>query len=140
MTDSSPLNDQDAKKPNPKGGAPKGNKNALHHGALPHNTNAVKHGFYSRWFTRQENQRLGRDFQGRLDDEEASLNILIYRIFASMHVEEMNHDKYVAATRAVALAVGRIESIHRSRKAIYDNETTIDKALDELKYIPPEED
>ena len=42
--------------------------------------------------------------------------------------------------RSIALAIGRIESLHRSRKVIYDNQTTLDKALDELKYIPVEED
>jgi hypothetical protein len=52
----------------------------------------------------------------------------------------MTFDIILAASRAVSLAVGRIESIHRSRKAIYDNQTTIDKAMEELKYIPFEED
>jgi hypothetical protein len=114
--------------------------NALHHGAPRGNTNAAKHGFYSHWFTRQEHKRLDRDIQGELNDEETGLNILIDRIFASMHDEKMNHDKYVVAARAVALAVGRIESIHRSRKAIYDNQTTLEKVWEELKYIPFEED
>jgi hypothetical protein len=123
-----------------KGGAPLGNTNALNHGAPRGNKNAAKHGFYSHWFTRQEHKRLDHDILGELDDEETSLTILIDRIFSSMSGEEMTHDKYVAATRAVALAVGRIESIHRSRKAIYDNQTTLDKALEELKYIPLEED
>ncbi len=116
------------------------NTNSLHHGAPRGNTNAAKHGFYSHWFTRQEHKRLDRDFLGQLDDEEASLNILIDRIFATMEDEKMDHDRYVVATRAVSLAVGRIESIHRSRKAIYDNQTTIDKAIEELKYIPVDED
>jgi hypothetical protein len=123
-----------------KRGAPKGNKNARHHGAPPGNNNATKHGLYSQWFTREEHTRLDRDIQGQLNDHEISLNILIDRIFATMNDEQMTHDKYVVATRAVALAVGRIESIHRSRKVIYDNQTTIEKALDELKYIDLEDD
>jgi len=52
----------------------------------------------------------------------------------------LTHDEYVVALRAVSLAIGRVESLHRSRKVIYDNQTTIEKALDELKYIPMEED
>ena len=128
-----------AEAPRKRGGQP-GNTNTLHHGAPRGNTNAAKHGFYSHWFTREEHKRLDRDIQGELNDEETSLNILIDRIFATMNDEKMTHDKVVVATRAVALAVGRIESIHRSRKAIYDNQTTLDKALDELKYIPFEED
>ena len=52
----------------------------------------------------------------------------------------MNHDRYIVALRAVSLALGRIESIHRSRKAIYDNTTSLDKVWEELKYLPVEED
>jgi hypothetical protein len=115
-------------------------ENPRRRGGQPGNRNAVKHGLYSHWFSPQEHRRLDRDILGQLDDEEIGLNILIDRIFATMAEEKMSHDKVVVATRAVALAVGRIESIHRSRKAIYDNQTTIAKALDELKYIPFEED
>jgi hypothetical protein len=125
--------------PRKRGGQP-ANTNSLRHGAPRGNTNAAKHGFYSHWFTRQEHARLDRDFLGQLDDEEAGLDILIDRIFASMENEKLDHDRVVVASRAVSLMVGRIESIHRSRKAIYDNQTTIDKAIEELKYIPVDED
>jgi len=125
--------------PRKRGGQP-GNTNSIDHGAPRGNTNAAKHGFYSHWFTRQENERLDRDIQGELDDEESSLKIMIDRIFATMKAEKMTHDKVVVAARAAALAVGRIESIHRSRKAIYDNQTTLEKVWEELKYIPFEED
>jgi hypothetical protein len=134
MTDSTPSS------PRHKGGAPRGNTNSLHHGAPRGNTNAARHGFYSHWFTNQEHKRLDRDFLGQLDDEEDALNILIDRIFASMENEKLDHDRVVVASRAVSLMVGRIESIHRSRKAIYDNQTTIDKAIEELKYIPVNEE
>jgi hypothetical protein len=109
-------------------------------GGQPGNKNALKHGFYSFWFTHQEKIRLDRDMLGRLEDEEKSLNITIDRIFAMMKEEKMTFDKALAASRAVSLAVGRIESIHRSRKVIYENQTTLDKVWEELKYIPFEED
>jgi uncharacterized protein YjcR len=109
-------------------------------GATPGNKNALKHGFYSHWFTLPEKKRLDRDMLGQLADEEKSLNIVIDRIFAEMKEEKMPMDKVLEIARAVSLAVGRIESIHRSRKAIYDNQTAIDKALEELKYIPVDED
>ncbi len=121
-------------------GAPKGNKNALGRGAPRGNKNASRHGLYSRWFTRQEHERLDRDMLGKLQDEENSLSIIIDRIYASMAEEEMNHDRYLAASRAVSLAVGRIESIHRTRRAIYENLTDMEKAAEELKYIPFEQD
>lgn len=109
-------------------------------GGQPGNNNALKHGFYSHSFTRLENERLDTGIKGELDDEEALLNVLIDRTFESTNMQEMSHDNYLMTLRAVALAVGRIESIHRSRKAIYETETSIEKALEELKYIPLEED
>jgi len=109
-------------------------------GGQPGNKNALKHGFYSFWFTHKEKLRLDKDILGKLDDEEKSLNIMIDRIFAAIEKEEMTLDQSLAASRAVSLAVGRIESIHRSRKTVYDNQTTLQKALEELKYIPFEED
>ncbi|MCX6033838.1 MAG: hypothetical protein NTV38_02505 [Chloroflexi bacterium] len=108
-------------------------------GAPLGNTNALKHGFYSHWFSRHEEKRLDRDLLGQLADEEISLNIVIDRIFAAMKEGILPEDKILEVARAVSLAVGRIESIHRSRKAIYENQTTIQKALDELKYIPVDE-
>jgi hypothetical protein len=78
---------------------------------------------------------------GELDDEENSLKIMLDRIFHSMHVDKtLTHDQKVVTSRGVALLSGRIESIHRSRKVVYDNQTALDKVWDELKFIPPEED
>jgi hypothetical protein len=128
MTDS-PLSPSDPPAETPRRrGAPLGNNNAL------------KHGLYSHWFTRSEKGRLDRDRLGQLDDEEKSLNIVIDRIFAAIKAGTLGEDKVLETARAVSLAVGRIESIHRSRKVIYDNQTTVEKALDELKYIPVDED
>ena len=134
------MTDTPPKTTRPKRGAPAGNKNAAQHGAPHGNSNATKHGLYSFWFTPEEHKRLDNDYLGQLDDEENSLNIVIDRIFAAMKEEKMTFDKVLAAARAVSLAVGRIESIHRSRKAIYDNQTSVEKAMEELKYIPFEED
>jgi hypothetical protein len=60
----------------------------LKRGGQPGNKNALKHGFYSYWFTHQENKRLDRDMLGQLDDEENSFNIIIDRIFAAMKEEK----------------------------------------------------
>ena len=109
-------------------------------GAPLGNTNALKHGFYSHSFTKLDLKRLENNVQGELRDEEELVRVLIDYTVNSMKDEKMNHDRYIVALRAVSLALGRIESIHRSRKAIYDNATTLEQALDELKYIPFEED
>ena len=135
MTDTPPQTTR------PKRGAPAGNKNAAQHGAPRGNSNAAKHGFYSHWFTQLEHKRLDEDSLGQLSDEEKSLTIIIDRIFAAMKDEQdMNFDKVLAAARAVSLMVGRIESIQRSRKAIYDNVTTVGEAMDECKRLPIAED
>ena len=126
--------------PNNRRGAPLGNKRAAGHGAPRGNRNAARHGFYSHSFTRREHERLDSDSLGKLEDEEIALRFLIDHIFTSSRSEEMGFDKFIIATRTVALAVGRIESIHRTRKAIYENLSAMEKAMDELKYIPVEQD
>jgi len=122
-----------------RGGQP-GNTNSLNHGAPAGNNNAIRHGFYSSAFTRPDQEHLENSVQGELNDEEECLRLLAYRVVASMSEADMDHDRYVLALRIICLAFGRIESIHRSRKFIYDKNTTLEKALEELKYLPLEED
>jgi hypothetical protein len=121
-----------------RGGQP-GNANSLAHGAPPGNNNAVKHGFYSSAFTRAEKKRLEEEFQGELNDEEECLRLTVRRFIDSMGDEKMYY-KYLLAIRAICLAFGRIESLHRTRRVIYDKQTTLDQVWEELKLIPPEED
>jgi hypothetical protein len=109
-------------------------------GAQPGNNNALKHGFYSHTFTDSEIDRLDNSIVGEFKDEEALMRSLISRSAEAMKNGEMTYYDYIVALRAVVLAVGRIESLHRTRKAIYEKQTTLDEALDELKYIPWEED
>jgi len=120
-------------------GAPLGNQNALHHGVPKGNTNALKHGFYSHSFTRPEKERLDRGYLGELNDEEQLLHTLIARTVESMK-DAMTHEENVVILRAVSLAVGRIESLHRSRKAVYSNQATLDKIWKELNFTPLEVD
>jgi hypothetical protein len=126
--------------PPPRRGAPRGNKNALYHGAPRRNQNASRHGLYSQFFTRQESISLDNNRLGKLQDEENCMNIILYRIFKTMKNEEMDHLAIVNAARVIALVGGRIESIHRSRKVIYENSTPMEQAMEELKYLPVEED
>jgi hypothetical protein len=109
-------------------------------GAPLGNNNALKHGFYARYFEKVEVDRLDTDVKGELYDEEELLRLYLARVAATLKDAHMDHEKYASDTRTVCLAVGRIESIQRSRKVVYDDQTTLDKALDELKYIPVDED
>ena len=127
--------------PRKRGGAPLGNKHALQHGAPRGNTNALKHGLYSYWYSRLENDLLNQDDPDDLKTEEKTLKVIIARIYASMHEEKLDHDRLVVAGRIVALCVGRIESLHRTRKILYaDGQATLEQALAELDFIPVEED
>jgi len=114
--------------PTRKRGAPRGNKNA------------IKHGFYSHTFSRKEIQRLDNDVDGEFRDEEEYLHVLIDRVAESAENTQLTHAEKLATLRAVALASECILNIHRSRKAIFDKQTTIDKVWEELKYLPVEED
>jgi hypothetical protein len=111
-----------------RGGAPRGNKNAL------------KHGFYSHTFSRKEIQRLDDDVDGEFRDEEEILRVLIARTAESVKNIELTHKEYESILRAVSLASMCIVNIHRCRKSLFDKQTTIDKVWDELKYLPVEED
>ena len=111
-----------------KRGAPRGNKNAL------------KHGFYSHTFSRKEIHRLENNVEGEFRDEEEYLHVLIARTAESAARSQLTLAENLAALRAVALASACIIGIHRSRKAIYDKQSTIDKVWEELKYLPVEQD
>ncbi len=121
-------------------GAPRGNSNSLHHGAPRGNRNALKHGIYSHSFTRREKDLLDRDIEGELNDEEKLLNILIDRAVVSMRREKLPHDQFISTMRLILLAIGRKAHLQASRKAIYDQLTTLEQAMGELKYLPPEVD
>ena len=112
-------------------------------GAPYGNTNAVKHGFYAHSFTGQEKHLLAAGIKGELKDEEELLRTFINRTIQAMNDSPLPSEEteaMVIALRAISLAVGRIESIHRSRRIIFDQATTFDKAMEELKYLPIEED
>jgi hypothetical protein len=104
------------------------------------NNNALKHGFYSRYFTKAEVDRLENGIQGELQDEESLIRLYLARVAETLKDGQMTHDKYIYDLRTISLAVGRIESIQRSRKVVYDNMTSLEKVWEELKYIPVDVD
>jgi len=120
-------------------GAQPGNINSLGHGAPVGNTNNLKHGFYSSAFTRAERKRLDEDLQGELKDEEECIRLIVRRFLDSMG-DEKKFYRCLLAVRTISPAIGRLESLHRTRRVIYDKQTTLDQVWEELKLIPPEED
>ena len=110
-------------------------------GAQPGNHNARRHGFYSNSYTEPDMQNLDSNVKGEFLDE-----INLARVNAS-HLAELMKDyknmplqDFVSASNALNNYLDRIQSLSRAQRFMYQNQTTIEKALEELKDIPPEED
>ena len=110
-------------------------------GGQPGNMNRLVHGFYSSLFTEKESRSLETDVKGEFHDELSLLYILVNRTVRSINNDpHVAPDIYLEALRTITQAIARIESLRRSQRFLYNNQTTIEKALEELAYIPPEED
>jgi len=110
-------------------------------GGQPGNDNAFRHGFYSPSFTPSDMQALDDHIKGEFHDE-----ISLARVQAS-HLAELMKDyknmsleDYVSASNALNNYLDRIQSLTRAQKYIYQNQTTTEKALEELSPIPHEQD
>jgi hypothetical protein len=110
-------------------------------GGQPGNSNALRHGFFSRSFTRAELHDLDENVKGEFVDE-----IALARVNAS-HLAELlkdykniSLDDYVSASNALNNYLDRIQSLSRAQRFMYRNQTTLEQALAELADIPPEED
>ena len=118
-----------SKTPKRKRGAPYGNHNRL------------VHGFFSHSFTKTESRSLKKDVKGEFLDELSLLYVLINRTAESINNDpNVPPDVYLNALRTITQAIARIESLRRSQHYLYNNQTTIEKALEELAFLPPEED
>ena len=110
-------------------------------GAPLGNTNAFRHGFYSPSFTSGEMRSLDSNVKGEFHDE-----INLARVNANRLAEllkdykTMPFEEVVSASNALNNYLDRIQSLSRAQKFVYQNQTTIEKALEELGCIPPEED
>jgi hypothetical protein len=102
----------------------------------------LKHGFYSHSFTRLENDRLEHAILGGFIDEENLLRVMIDRSVTTMDPTKMATSQVVVSLRAISTAIGRIESLQRSRKIIYDDQASYDQLMSEMKYTEwePEND
>ena len=103
-------------------------------GGQPGNNNALKHGFYATSYTRREDERLTTDVKGEFIDEEALIRILLARVAEDPSKEN------IEALRACVLGTTCLLSIHRDRKSIYNGQTTIERAFQELNSFTFEQD
>lgn len=87
-------------------------------GAQPGNTNAVKHGFYSRKFRPQELDDLDLLMMGNLDDEIAMLRVIIRRVFDLTNGEDSTIETWTAGMETLGKACSRMAGMLRTQHLI----------------------
>jgi hypothetical protein len=98
-------------------------------GAQPNNTNAVKHGFYSRQFQHLETSDLDIALLNGLDDEIALLRVIIRRVFEYTNNEKQNLDTWSTALSTLGSASTRLAHLLRTQKLLGGGEEDASSAL-----------
>ena len=110
-------------------------------GGQPGNSNALRHGLYSKYFTEAEMHGLDENLKGEFHDEIALARIQLCRLSEILKdYKNMPFDEYIAASIAINNYLDRIQRLSRAQHFMYNNQTTIEQALAELAKIPVEED
>jgi len=110
-------------------------------GAPPSNTNALRHGFCSRSFTRAERLGLDSDIKGEFLDELNLARVNANRMAELLkNYKSMSIEQVISASNGLNNYLDRILSLTRAQRFIYQNLTTIEQALEELKDLSPYED
>ena len=108
-------------------------------GAQPGNNNALKHGFYA--IKPEVLSRLTTDVKGEFNDESDLLRSLIDSNASEFYaIDHPTLEQCQTTLRGISQAIDTLKGIHLMQKVLYNNQTTIEKALEELKDIPPEAD
>jgi uncharacterized protein YjcR len=108
-------------------------------GAQPGNKNAIKHGFYSRYYRRRELsdldlQAAAMDDRQALAEEIAMLKILIRRVL-ELNEGETSLGEAIDILTALSLAANRMANMIKVQKTIFGDESSysvlLQKALEE---------
>ena len=87
-------------------------------GAQPGNTNALKHGFYSRQFNKLESSDLEFALLDGLDDEIAMLRVIMRRVFELTNNEEASIENWSAGLSTLGAASTRLAHLLRTQHLI----------------------
>jgi hypothetical protein len=98
-------------------------------GAQPNNTNAVKHGFYSRQFQHLESSDLDIALLNGLDDEIALLRVIIRRVFEYTNSADQNLETWSTALGTLGSAATRLAHLLRTQKLLGGQEENASSAL-----------
>jgi hypothetical protein len=108
-------------------------------GAQPGNSNAVKHGFYSRNFKHLETSDLEVALLNGLDDEIAMLRVVIRRVFDYTHAEKQNLNTWTTGLETLGAACTRLAHLLRTQKLLGGQESDMSSALSQaLKEVTKE--
>ena len=91
-------------------------------GAPPGNTNAIKHGLYSAYFTSAEHLALDGLVAGNLADELELLRLTILASSISLlrePEENVPYQQHIITLRTVALAIARLQNLVHTRLAVF---------------------
>jgi hypothetical protein len=104
-------------------------------GGQPANTNALKYGVYSRYYTPEELLALDRDVAGSLKDELEILRLAIFDSAESILKEPEDdfpfHD-LVSALRTIAVAIARLENIIQVRMTTFGDPDRREQQVDAM--------
>jgi hypothetical protein len=87
-------------------------------GAQPGNTNALKHGFYSRRFRNLEADDLDVALLDGLQDEIALIRVVIRRVFERASEEELDLDQLTRSLAVLGRASTQLANLLRTQKII----------------------
>ena len=114
-------------KTNRKAGAPLGNQNA------------IKHGFYA--IKPEVLSRLSTDMKGELWDEIDALRSVVDTTLKTFNeYEHPTLEQCQTTLRGISQSFDTMKGLYLMQKVLYNNQTTMEKALEELADIPVEED
>ena len=112
-------------------------------GGQPANTNALRHGIYSRHFTPEENLALDRDVAGSLKDEAEILRLTIAGAADSV-LQQPEADlplrDHVFALRTISIAIARLVSIILTRLSVFGDPDRREKQVDAMLALMEREE
>jgi hypothetical protein len=107
-------------------------------GGQPGNGNALRHGFYSRRFTRQEVEDLENALREGLQDEITLLRVQIRRL-ADVSGEETDQKGAIQTLTAIGLGCTRLARMVRAQRALgggaSSDAMSLSEALDEVLKV-----
>jgi hypothetical protein len=108
-------------------------------GAPLGNSNALKHGFYR--IKAQVLARLNTDVKGEFLDEIDALRSLVDAMISVFNeTENPTLEQCQTTLRGVSQSFDTMKGLYLMQKVLYNNQTTMEKIMEEPVDIPPEED